>query len=177
MEHEKNAHILYCSDEDWEKVQDLLHPVRDAKEPTCGPEEIGYSLALPVLDVSDLGLGIDHYPRRMPVPHHLVGTNPHDLLYVDTDGKLAFLDLQSLAAGGDEVLMEKVEDLLTTILYAAAEAVEIKAPGHSGSRVRFHSERRKRQKLTHRPGMPGDKGRKRVLTTPKDLTKCLIADT
>lgn len=38
----------------------------------------------------------------------------------------------TLATGGDEVLMEKVEDLLTTLIYAAAEAVEIKAPGHSG---------------------------------------------
>lgn len=56
MEHEKNAHILYCSDEDWEKVQDLLHPVRDAKEPTCGPEEIGYSLALPVSTSRTWGL-------------------------------------------------------------------------------------------------------------------------
>lgn len=43
MEHKKNAHILYCSDEDWEKVKDLLHPVRDAKELTDDPEEIGYS--------------------------------------------------------------------------------------------------------------------------------------
>lgn len=103
MEHKKNAHILYCSDEDWEKVKDLLHPVRDAKEPTGDPEEIGYSLALPVLDVLDLGLGIDHYPRQTPVPHHLVGTNPHDFLYVDTSGKLAFLDLQSLAAVGDDL--------------------------------------------------------------------------
>lgn len=103
MEHEKNAHILYCSDEDWEKVKDLLHPVRDAKEPTDGPEEIGYSLALPVLEVLDLGLGIDHYPSRKPVPHRLVGTNSHDFLYVDTSGKLAYLDLQSLAAVGDDL--------------------------------------------------------------------------
>ncbi len=103
MEHEKNAHILYCSDEDWEKVKDLLHPVRDAKEPTDGPEEIGYSLALPVLEVLDLGLGIDHYPSRKPVPHRLVGTNSHDFLYVDTSGKLAYLNLQSLAAVGDDL--------------------------------------------------------------------------
>lgn len=104
MEHLKNAHILYCSDEDWEKVKALLHPKYDIdREPTDGPEEIIYTLALPVLDVLDLGLGIDHYPSRTPVPHHLVGTNPHDLLYVDTDGKLAFLDLQSLAAVGDNL--------------------------------------------------------------------------
>ncbi|WP_337744935.1 hypothetical protein ACT26D_06040 [Megasphaera elsdenii] len=38
----------------------------------------------------------------------------------------------TLATGGDEVLMEKVEDLLTTLIYAAANAVEIKTPGHSG---------------------------------------------
>lgn len=103
MEHEKNAHILYCNDEDWEKVKDLLHPVRDAKEPTDGPEEIGYSLTLPVLEVLDLGLGIDHYPSRKPVPHRLVGTNSHDFLYVDTSGKLAYLNLQSLAAVGDDL--------------------------------------------------------------------------
>lgn len=103
MEHKKNAHILYCSDEDWEKVKDLLHPVRDAKELTDNPEEIGYSLALPVLDVLDLGLGIDHHPSRKPVPHHLVGTNHHDFLYVDTSGKLAYLNLQSMAAVGDDL--------------------------------------------------------------------------
>ena len=38
----------------------------------------------------------------------------------------------TLATGGDEVLMEKVEDLLTILIYAAANAVEIKTPGHSG---------------------------------------------
>lgn len=38
----------------------------------------------------------------------------------------------TLATGGDEALMEKVEDLLTTILYTAAKAVEIKASGHPG---------------------------------------------
>lgn len=104
MEHLKNAHILYCSAEDWEKVKALLHPKCDIdREPTDGPEEIIYTLALPVLDVLDLGLGIDHYPSRKPVPHRLVGTNSHDFLYVDTSGKLAYLNLQSLAAVGDDL--------------------------------------------------------------------------